>query len=59
MKIPKTKIFNGKKYTLRSTNISKQPQTMNARLDRYQNREDARVVYINGQYALYFRKRSR
>lgn len=57
MVIPKKKRFNGKTYKLRSTNIQKQPQTMNARLDRYQNYEDARVVKIGEKYALYYRKR--
>lgn len=61
MKIPKTKIFNGKKYTIyksgQAVNISKQPQIMNTRLIRYQDRVDARVVKINGKYVIYTRKR--
>ena len=61
MKIPKSKIFNGKRYTIhkggQAVNISKQPQTMNARLIRYQDGEDARVANINGKYVIYTRKR--
>ena len=63
MKIPKTKIFNGKKYTIhksgQAVNISKQPQTMNTRLIRYQDRVDARVAKINGKYVIYTRKRKK
>lgn len=63
MKIPKSKVFNGKRYTIhksgQAVNISKQPQTMNARLIRYQDGVDARVVKVNGKYVIYTRKRSR
>ncbi len=63
MKIPKTKIFNGKKYTIyksdQAVNIRKQPQTMNARLIRFQDDKDARVVNVNGKFVIYTRKRSR